>query len=247
MTEMDRRRFLVLSMVSTLGITLSGCAGFSDDMTLDEILEKIREALSSDDDEDEDVNGPVKLAIRYPAGRSENVFISGWSFGATCSVNGTDMSQNVRWSGTASFSPEIGATTRPTFNSAGSNRLTVSIEVGGKKYEKSINVNAVSSAGYAAIGDKAQCPADAHGCPACPHPTIGPIISGSPNVLINGRPAARVGDRGVHAACCGPNTYEITSAGPDSNVTINGRRAVRLGAETRHCGGTGQVVTAGSG
>ena len=35
-----------------------------------------------------------------------------------------------------------------------------------------------------------------------PHPAIGPAISGSPDVLINGRPALRIDDIGVHAACC---------------------------------------------
>jgi uncharacterized Zn-binding protein involved in type VI secretion len=52
------------------------------------------------------------------------------------------------------------------------------------------------------LGDKAKNQLDAHGCPACPHPTIGPAIAGSPNVLTNGRPAIRLQDPRIHAACC---------------------------------------------
>lgn len=41
------------------------------------------------------------------------------------------------------------------------------------------------------VGDKALCPADAHGKICCPHVVVGPAVSGSPNVLIEGRPALR--------------------------------------------------------
>ena len=58
------------------------------------------------------------------------------------------------------------------------------------------------------LGDKSNVPVDAHGCPACPHPAVGPAIVGSPDVMVNKRPALRVGDKGIHAACCGPNTWE---------------------------------------
>jgi len=33
----------------------------------------------------------------------------------------------------------------------------------------------------------------AHGCPACPHPGIGTIVTGLPDVLANGRPIAVAG------------------------------------------------------
>ena len=39
------------------------------------------------------------------------------------------------------------------------------------------------------ITDPSHCPADAHGCPKCPHDVTGPATSGSVNVLINGQPA----------------------------------------------------------
>ena len=42
----------------------------------------------------------------------------------------------------------------------------------------------------ARLGDKAQIQADAHGCPACPHPGVGPIVVGSHNVFTNDKPQA---------------------------------------------------------
>lgn len=86
-------------------------------------------------------------------------------------------------------------------------------------------------------------PADAHGCPACPHSAVGPAIAGSPNVLTNGLPSVRVGDSGVHAACCGPNKWNAKTG--SRSVLINGRSAHRLADLVRHCGGIGQT-SAGS-
>lgn len=90
------------------------------------------------------------------------------------------------------------------------------------------------------VGDKSHCPADSHGCPGCPHPVLGPSVSGSPDVHVNGRPAMRVGDAGIHAACCGPNTWQAIQGSPD--VFINGRAAHRLGDADQHCGGVGKMV-----
>jgi uncharacterized Zn-binding protein involved in type VI secretion len=94
--------------------------------------------------------------------------------------------------------------------------------------------------GQARLGDKSQVPADAHGCPACPHPAVGPAIIGSPDVNCNGRPALRVGDKGVHAACCGPNMWTATKG--SSTVFINNMAAHRLGDDDQHCGGKGQMI-----
>lgn len=94
------------------------------------------------------------------------------------------------------------------------------------------------------LGDKAQVPADGHGCPGCPHPAIGPAISGSGNVNINGRPALRVTDKGMHAACCGSNTWEAVKGAP--GVFINGKAAHRLGDANQHCGGQGKLVEGSS-
>ena len=90
------------------------------------------------------------------------------------------------------------------------------------------------------LGDKSFVPADAHGCPACPHPCIGPAVAGSPDVYVNNQNALRVGDPGVHAACCGPNTW--TAAVGSGTVFINNKAAHRLNDNDTHCGGTGKMV-----
>lgn len=92
----------------------------------------------------------------------------------------------------------------------------------------------------ARIGDKSLIPADTHGCLGCPHTATGPAVAGSANVLVNGRPAIRVNDPGIHAACCGPNTWNAKTG--SRSVFINGRAAHRLGDLVRHCGGTGQTI-----
>jgi len=92
----------------------------------------------------------------------------------------------------------------------------------------------------ARLGDKSSVPADAHGCPACPHPCIGPAVGGSPNVLVNGKPALRVGDPGIHAACCDGNTW--TAKTGSGTVKINDKKAHRQGDQDKHCGGMGQMI-----
>jgi uncharacterized Zn-binding protein involved in type VI secretion len=175
--------------------------------------------------------------------------VKGWVFGASCKVlkDGvyTDLSENVKWSGTATFNPEVGHVSKPIFNGTGPNTIKLSCDVDGKTVTKTYTVSAVSTAKYARVGDKAQVPACAHGCPACPHPAIGPAISGSPNVFIDDKPALRVGDPGVHAACCDGNCWEASYG--DGSVIINGRRAVKIGDATTHCGGVGRIVEGSSG
>ena len=56
--------------------------------------------------------------------------------------------------------------------------------------------------GQGRLGDLSQIQACAHGCPACPHPAVGPAIIGSPDVNVNKMPALRVDDTGMHAICC---------------------------------------------
>ncbi len=94
------------------------------------------------------------------------------------------------------------------------------------------------------VGDKSQVPADAHGCPACPHPAVGPAVAGSPNVMVNSMPALRVTDPGIHAACCGPNTW--VAAKGSGTVFINKLPAHRLGDMDTHCGGVGQMIQGSS-
>lgn len=90
------------------------------------------------------------------------------------------------------------------------------------------------------LGDKSQAPVDAHGCPACPHPVIGPAVTGSPNVLVNFRPALRMTDQGIHVACCGPNMWVATKG--SGTVLINNLGAHRMGDQDQHCGGIGQLI-----
>ena len=63
-----------------------------------------------------------------------------------------------------------------------------------------------------------------------------PILSGSGNVLINGIPAARVGDAtAVH--CLGPVCHAGAVAAGSSNVLINGIPAARV-SDPDCCGDT---------
>ncbi len=94
--------------------------------------------------------------------------------------------------------------------------------------------------GQGRLGDKAQCPSDGHGCVACTHPVVGPAVGGSPDVLVNGKPALRVGDPGVHSACCGPNKWNAKMG--SGTVLINGKKAHRLQDMTQHCGGVGKLI-----
>jgi uncharacterized Zn-binding protein involved in type VI secretion len=91
------------------------------------------------------------------------------------------------------------------------------------------------------LSDKSNVPADAHGCPGCPHNCTGPAIAGSPNVNVDGRPALRApGDPGIHSSCCGPNTWQTVMG--SSTVNINGKKAVRQNDQTQHCGGIGKMI-----
>lgn len=92
----------------------------------------------------------------------------------------------------------------------------------------------------ARVTDKSLNPADVHGCPACPHPAQGPALKGSPNVLVNGLPALRIGDSGIHVACCGPNTWNAVSG--SGTVFINNIPSHRLGDSDLHCGGMGTMI-----
>jgi hypothetical protein len=94
------------------------------------------------------------------------------------------------------------------------------------------------------LGDKANIAADAHGCPACPHPAVGPAIVGSTDVFTNSRPAFRKDDQGLHAACCNTNMWKAVQG--SGTVFINNKEAVRQGDKTKHCGGSGQMIEGSS-
>ncbi len=90
------------------------------------------------------------------------------------------------------------------------------------------------------LGDRSKAPSDAHGCPACPHDVTGPAVRGSANVIINNKRALRVDDEGIHAACCGGNTWKAVNG--SGTVFINGRFAHRKEDAVRHCGGMGNLA-----
>ncbi len=184
--------------------------------------------------------------LTYPAGLSPKVFTNGWVFGAKVSYddsngNTVDISEQVSWQGTGNFSPTTGSRSYPVFSAEGQNTIKLSVTIGGKIFSKEYKVDAVSSRDYAKVSDQAKNPTDGHGCISCPHSAQGPIITGSLNVSIDGLPAARVGDAGVHSSCCGPNSFTIKTG--DENVLIDGRPAARVGDITTHCGGSGRIIT----
>ena len=94
------------------------------------------------------------------------------------------------------------------------------------------------------VGDNAKCDSDSHGCPAGSHTVVGPAVEGSTDVLINSKPAHREGDAGLHAVCCGANSW--TAKKGSGTVFVNGKPLIRKGDASVHCGGEGKLI-AGSG
>ena len=94
------------------------------------------------------------------------------------------------------------------------------------------------------LGDRSNCPLDVHGKTCCPHNVTGPAVTGSPNVFINGKPALRVGDRGTHTLCCGPNNWRCVKG--SATVYVNGKPLVHKGDMTLHCGGLGRMIDGSS-
>ncbi len=89
------------------------------------------------------------------------------------------------------------------------------------------------------------------GCPGCPHPSQGPPLTGSPNVMINGVPALRQTpeDGGTHdkGTCCGANHWICMPSSPvNRKVLINKKLAFCVGDETQHCGKPGGKLMLGS-
>ncbi len=190
--------------------------------------------------------GEMVPELLFPLGKSPKVFDKGWLFGASFKITGKDneeidLTEEISWSGSGSFEPDKGASSRPVFNSVGENKIVLTVEHEGKKYSKEYTVITVNASRYARVGSLAKCPADAHGCMADPFTVMGPVMTGNANVLINGLPAACEGDRGRHAVCAGSNTFTIT--GGDDEVLINGKRAAKEGSETTHCGGMGSIIS----
>ena len=79
-----------------------------------------------------------------------------------------------------------------------------------------------------------------HGASCCPHNVSGPIVSGSPNVIANGSPVARLGDAVTHD-CPHCGTGEISSA--SETVKANGIGVARIGDSVVYPGGGGTIVS----
>jgi uncharacterized Zn-binding protein involved in type VI secretion len=187
----------------------------------------------------------VEIHLTHPLGKSPKIFTTGWKFGAvafaTSEAHGRiDLTSQIHWSGTGTFSPQVGGLSHPVFSAAGRNSILLTVTYKGKTYKHTFSGEAADPRNYAKVGDLAKCPADSHGCPSCPHAVAGPILTGSANVMINGKPAARVGDTGRHASCCGPNTFTILEG--DLKLLIDGQPAARKGDKTKHCGGEGSIL-----
>ena len=74
----------------------------------------------------------------------------------------------------------------------------------------------------------------------------GVISSGSPDVLINSKPAATIGDSGTpHTWICAnpPPPHSVTISSGSGSVLINGKPVARIGDAT-DCGST---ISSGSG
>lgn len=183
----------------------------------------------------------TSIELTYPLGYSPMVFRDGWTFGAKCVYKGKDLSSKVKWSGTADFKPAVGPRSSPIFRWPGMNTITLTVAVSPTEtLSQTMMVHAVSTAGYACVGDMAYCPAESHGDPGDPKPVTGPITTGDSQVSIRGKGAARVGDVGTHASCSGTNTFKIVEGDP--LVLIHGKRAARKGDRTEHCGGIGAII-----
>ena len=76
-----------------------------------------------------------------------------------------------------------------------------------------------------------------------------PLVEGSPNVIINGRPAGRLGDHyASHGCVIHPGHQDVIAAGSSKEV-INGRPAARVGDAVSIGGavqnGSGNVIIGG--
>lgn len=76
-----------------------------------------------------------------------------------------------------------------------------------------------------------------------------PLVEGSPNVIINGRPAGRLGDHyASHGCVIHPSHQDVIATG-SSKVVINGRPAARVGDAVSIGGavqnGSGNVIIGG--
>lgn len=77
----------------------------------------------------------------------------------------------------------------------------------------------------------------------CDHGGTSGAMRGSANVLINNRPALRIGDRGHPTSCCN-EIWRVETGAPA--VQINGRAAHRVTDGTLHGGASGKLCAGSS-
>lgn len=185
------------------------------------------------------------LKLLFPLGESPKVLDKGWKFGASAIVETpeglADMSDKIEWSGSADFTPVMGRESSPVFHKPGQNKIRLTVKLpDGNELAEEFEIEVVDSKLYATVGCYVICPADAHGCPACPHPVVGAISLGEPDVLINGLQVITAPLTGTQMGCCGPNTFSVMSG--DREVLLHGKPLIPLGTVSDHCGGKGTVV-----
>lgn len=90
------------------------------------------------------------------------------------------------------------------------------------------------------ICDKSQCTTYMYDCSVYPNPVHAPTLSGSPDLLINGKPGLRVGNNGIHASCYPADTWQVIEGSP--NVSMNGKPSHRLDDEDQHSGEIGRMM-----
>ena len=77
-------------------------------------------------------------------------------------------------------------------------------------------------------------------CDGCGKLAVGPAVSASDNVLVNGRPSVRVHDTGAHTEGSPDGAWEAVEGAPA--VLINSRNAHRLGDGDKHRSGKGALM-----
>lgn len=82
-----------------------------------------------------------------------------------------------------------------------------------------------------------------HGHDHGPQPSPGRIISGASKVFIDGRQAARTGDKGYSPVCCGGiGKIDILPSG--TKIIVEGKPLAMIDTPTLHCGmGSGRIKT----
>jgi len=72
-------------------------------------------------------------------------------------------------------------------------------------------------------------------------PAVGPIVTARRR-LRQQQARGAAGRSGIHAVCCGPNTFTIQRGSP--TVYVNGQALRAMNDQTKHCGASGPIIEA---